>query len=83
MKFKYKLLIALLIGMILIFFIPLFPVKLWNVGFTQQSYYWLSGLKALENFSRESFVILEVIGGLGFLLLSYIYFLIFGTKGGN
>ena len=70
---KLKILtISILVGMILIFLFPIFPLPLNNKVGAFSGFMWISGLMQLT-LSLKSFILLELLGGSFGLLVSFIY----------
>jgi len=72
MKKSINLLIGFIVGVILIFFIPLFPISLPNMIGTSTSIVWFNGLFFLGA-SLKDFLLIEIIGGLTALLMTFIF----------
>jgi len=72
MRKRYKLLLGTLLGIALIFFLPLMPVPLSNMEGTSTSIAWFSGLFILGT-SLKDLLLIESLGGLTGFLLSFIY----------
>ncbi len=64
------LLLGSLIGIVLIFFLPLMPVKLWNMAYDSQSFHFFSGL-SIWYLTKELFLI-ESIGALFGFLITFV-----------
>ena len=71
MKKKYKLLLGVLIGICLVFFVPLVPIFMKNKIGEYGGIWWNSGLMCLV--SLKDFLLIEVIGGLMGFLITFIY----------
>jgi len=69
MNKKYYLILGVLFGLSIFFFIPIFPVSFPNISGTEHTTTFFSGLKTLKmGFGLKSVLILEMMGGLvGFL----------------
>jgi len=72
MKKLTKLLIGFLIGAILIFFIPIFPVSLPNMEGTLTSLAWFNGLFFLQNNAFKSFALIQSFGAVAGFFITFV-----------